>query len=202
MLFVSCKKDKKVITVDLGTNYFPREVGSWVIYDVDSIIHDDNDDQAGKIDTIRFKLKEIIESRGHKVEKLKTFPIVISDDIESVTKTKEVIKILDSLNLMQDVNRLKSRRARTGKSSLRGRGTKIGKSVLFVVSNKILLLLKINCNEAKIMAIVNMTIWLLHPFFVSTTLYVIQRMAMLPATFILLGFYIYLTGREIIINNK
>ncbi|MBL4623958.1 MAG: hypothetical protein JKY42_02275 [Flavobacteriales bacterium] len=62
MLFVSCKKDKKVITVDLGTNYFPREVGSWVIYDVDSIIHDDNDDQAGKIDTIRFKLKEIIES--------------------------------------------------------------------------------------------------------------------------------------------
>lgn len=74
--------------------------------------------------------------------------------------------------------------------------------LLFVVSNKILLLLKINCNEAKIMAIVNMTIWLLHPFFVSTTLYVIQRMAMLPATFILLGFYIYLTGREIIINNK
>jgi len=80
-------------------------------------------------------LHKIIESRGHKVEKLKTFPIVISDDIESVTKTKEVIKILDSLNLMQDVDRLKSRRARTGKSSLRGRGTKIGKSVLFVVSN-------------------------------------------------------------------
>ena len=79
--------------------------------------------------------KEIIKSRGHKVESLKTFPIVISDDIESVTKTKEVIKILDSLNLMQDVDRLKSRRARTGKSSLRGRGAKIGKSVLFVVSN-------------------------------------------------------------------
>ena len=79
--------------------------------------------------------KEIIKSRGHKVENLKTFPIVLSDDIESVTKTKEVIKILDSFNLMQDVDRLKSRKARTGKSSLRGRGTKIGKSVLFVVSN-------------------------------------------------------------------
>jgi len=35
---------------------------------------------------------------------------------------------------MQDVERLKSRKARTGKSSLRGRGTKIGKSILFVVS--------------------------------------------------------------------
>ena len=79
--------------------------------------------------------KEIIKSRGHKVENLKTFPIVISDDIESVTKTKELIKILGSLNLMQDVDRLKSRKARTGKSLLRGRGTKIGKSVLFVVSN-------------------------------------------------------------------
>ncbi len=79
--------------------------------------------------------KEIIGSRGHKVENLKTFPIVISDDIESVTKTKDMLKILDSLNLMPDVDRLKSRRARTGKSSLRGRSTKIGKSVLFVVSN-------------------------------------------------------------------
>ena len=81
------------------------------------------------------KSKEIIESRGHKIENLKIFPIIISDDIESVTKTKEVLKILNSLHLMQDVDRLKSRRPRTGKSALRGRGTKIGKSVLFVVSN-------------------------------------------------------------------
>ena len=36
---------------------------------------------------------------------------------------------------MQDIDRLKSRRPRTGKSALRGRTTKIGKSVLFVVSN-------------------------------------------------------------------
>ena len=57
------------------------------------------------------------------------------DEIEAVTKTKELIKILNSLNLMQDVDRLKSRKARSGKSLLRGRGAKIGKSVLFVVSN-------------------------------------------------------------------
>jgi len=79
--------------------------------------------------------KEIIKSRGHKIENLKTFPIVISDDIESIAKTKEALKILDSLNLMQDVDRLKSRKARSGKPLLRGRGAKIGKSVLFVVSN-------------------------------------------------------------------
>ena len=79
--------------------------------------------------------KEIVKSRGHKVEKLNVFPIVISNDIENVSKTKELLKILESLNLMQDVDRLKTRKARTGKSSLRGRSTKIGKSVLFVTSN-------------------------------------------------------------------
>ena len=79
--------------------------------------------------------KEIIEARGHKIGNLKTFPIVISDDIESITRTKEALKILDSLQLMQDVNRLKVRRVRTGKAALRGRSTKIGKSILFIVSN-------------------------------------------------------------------
>ena len=80
------------------------------------------------------KLKEMIISRGHKIDKINNFPIVVSDEIESITKTKEMIKILDSLNLSQDVQRLNRRKSRTGKSSLRGRGIKIGKSVLFVVT--------------------------------------------------------------------
>ena len=40
-------------------------------------------------------------------------------------------------------------------------------------------------------------LWLLHPLFVSTTLYVVQRQAMLPATFILLGLLAYLRGRRL-----
>lgn len=38
--------------------------------------------------------------------------------------------------------------------------------------------------------------WLLHPLFVSTTLYVVQREAMLPVTFSLLGLLGWLRGRE------
>jgi tetratricopeptide (TPR) repeat protein len=38
--------------------------------------------------------------------------------------------------------------------------------------------------------------WLLHPLFVSTTLYVVQREAMLPATFTLLGLLAWLHGRQ------
>lgn len=39
-------------------------------------------------------------------------------------------------------------------------------------------------------------LWLLHPLFVSTTLYIVQREAMLPTTFTLLGLLIWLHGRH------
>jgi large subunit ribosomal protein L4e len=78
--------------------------------------------------------KELVENRGHKVEGIDTFPLVISDDIEKVSKTSELTKVLDDLKITQDVNRLKSRKRRTGKVALRGRVSKVGKSALFVVS--------------------------------------------------------------------
>jgi len=79
--------------------------------------------------------KHLIENRGHKVEQIKSFPIVISDEIESVSKAEEMSKILKSLNLSEDIERLKNRKPRTGKSALRGRKTKIGKSILFVTKS-------------------------------------------------------------------
>jgi len=68
--------------------------------------------------------------------------------------------------------------------------------LLYFVSKKILNLLDVAKNKIKLAAALNMTIWILHPFFVSTTLYVVQRMAMLPVTFILIGIYVYLLARE------
>lgn len=79
--------------------------------------------------------KEIIESRGHKLDKIESFPIVISDEIENTSNAKEMRKIFDSLNLSQDIRRLESRNVRTGKSALRGRPKKKGRSVLFVTKN-------------------------------------------------------------------
>lgn len=40
--------------------------------------------------------------------------------------------------------------------------------------------------------------WLLHPLFVSTTLYIVQREAMLPATFTLAGLLLWLHGRDLL----
>ena len=79
--------------------------------------------------------KNLVESRGHRVEGIESFPIVVSDDIESVSKTSDMVKVLDSLKLAQDVKRLETRKARSGKPSLRGRSKKVGKSVLFVAKD-------------------------------------------------------------------
>lgn len=78
---------------------------------------------------------EAVRSRGHVTGSVETFPIVIQDNIESVNTAKDLTGVLESLGLYGDVLRLESRRSRTGKSALRGRGKKSGKSVLFVVSD-------------------------------------------------------------------
>ena len=79
--------------------------------------------------------KNIIELRGHKIQGIDTFPIVVSDDIESVSKANDISKILNSLKLTQDVSRLETRKVRSGQSRLRGRSKKVGKSVLFVTKD-------------------------------------------------------------------
>src|SRR5574337_861570 len=66
----------------------------------------------------------LVKLRGHKVDKIESFPIVVSDQIESVSKSKELSKILDSLHVSQDVERLRGRlKRRSGKPQLRGRST-------------------------------------------------------------------------------
>ena len=79
--------------------------------------------------------KDLIQSRGHKVEDIKSFPIIVSNDIESISKASQMFKVLEDLKLMKDVERLQARKPRTGKASLRGRSKKVGKSVLFVTKD-------------------------------------------------------------------
>jgi len=50
--------------------------------------------------------------------------------------------------------------------------------------------------RADVASVLATATWALHPFFVSTVLYVVQREAMLPATFTLLGLLCWLRARE------
>lgn len=79
--------------------------------------------------------RDMVESRGHIIRDIESLPILVEDDAEEISKTKELLTLLDKLGLSDDINRLKSRRARSGKSLLRGRGKKIGKSVLIVAES-------------------------------------------------------------------
>lgn len=79
--------------------------------------------------------KQIIASRGHVVDKIESFPIIVSDDVEKITKAKEISKVFDALHLSEDIQRLEKRKARSGRSVIRGRKTKIGKSVLLVAKD-------------------------------------------------------------------
>jgi len=58
IILVSCKKDSPV-TTDFGYNYFPTDVKRYIIYDVDSIVHNDF---TSTIDTFKYQVKEYIAS--------------------------------------------------------------------------------------------------------------------------------------------
>jgi hypothetical protein len=60
--------------------------------------------------------------------------------------------------------------------------------------------LDIPAQRSRLAALVAAGIWTIHPFFVSTVLYVVQREAMLPATWTLLGLLCWLRGRRLLLE--
>jgi large subunit ribosomal protein L4e len=78
--------------------------------------------------------KGIIETRGHKVKNIVNFPIVVSNDIESVSNSKELLRVFISLGLEEELKRSKSsKKARTGKARRRGRRSKVATSALIAI---------------------------------------------------------------------
>lgn len=75
---------------------------------------------------------EIVKSRNHVFEG--ELPKVIVDEFETMSKTKEVIKVLKAIGVYADIERAKERkRQRAGIGKMRGRRFVSKKSVLFVV---------------------------------------------------------------------
>ncbi|MTD10599.1 tetratricopeptide repeat protein [Acinetobacter sp. YIM 103518] len=73
--------------------------------------------------------------------------------------------------------------------------------LLFWATTLILISYKLEQQKIYWIALVSTSIWLLHPYFVSTTLYVVQRMAQLATLFSLIGIVGYLKGR-LLLNTK
>jgi large subunit ribosomal protein L4e len=76
----------------------------------------------------------LVEARGHRFTR--ELPVVAKNDLESLSKTTDVIKFLVAAGLWDDVQRAKDgRHIRAGKGKLRGRKYKSRKSLLIVAGN-------------------------------------------------------------------
>ncbi|MBU5575270.1 MAG: 50S ribosomal protein L4 [Candidatus Aenigmatarchaeota archaeon] len=73
-------------------------------------------------------------SKRHKIPKI-DLPLVISDDFENISKTKDAKNILISLNLKDELKRAKNKKIRAGKGKMRGRKYKQKRSLLIISKN-------------------------------------------------------------------
>jgi large subunit ribosomal protein L4e len=79
--------------------------------------------------------KEVVASRGHSVVDVPEIPLIVTDDLEGLKKTKEVEETLIRLGMLSDIYRVaESRRVRAGKGKRRGRKMKRAVGPLIVVA--------------------------------------------------------------------
>lgn len=71
-------------------------------------------------------------------------------------------------------------------------------TLIFWAGYRLLLQIGRNESDAVLIALLAAAIWLLHPYFVSTTLYVVQRMSQLAALFAMVAIVGYLHGRSLL----
>merc|ERR1711970_82400 len=67
-------------------------------------------------------LPALAMTKGHRVEAVPEFPLVLDDSVESIKKTKDAVTVLRKTNAWADVERVKaSRRYRAGRGKMRNR---------------------------------------------------------------------------------
>lgn len=78
--------------------------------------------------------KETVAARGHIVEDVPDFPLVVVDDIQNLKKTQEVRDAFIQLGVWSDIYRVKeSRKIRAGKGKIRGRKIKQAVGPLLII---------------------------------------------------------------------
>ncbi len=77
--------------------------------------------------------REIVANRGHSVETVTQFPLVVGDEVQSISKTNDVKILFEKLGVWPDVKRADRKKIRPGRGKTRGRKKKIGKGPLIVI---------------------------------------------------------------------
>ncbi|CAO1627424.1 unnamed protein product [Parajaminaea phylloscopi] len=67
-------------------------------------------------------IPSLLLARGHRVEQIEEVPLVVDDSVQSLTKTKEAVALLESVKAYDDVVKVSnSRKLRAGQGKLRNR---------------------------------------------------------------------------------
>ncbi|MFH0748475.1 MAG: 50S ribosomal protein L4 [Candidatus Bathyarchaeota archaeon] len=78
--------------------------------------------------------KDLVASRGHVTEGLPALPLIITDDVQEISKANEAKEVFEKLGLLPDLQRVKkSLKIRAGKGTARGRKWRHGVGPLFVI---------------------------------------------------------------------
>lgn len=79
--------------------------------------------------------KDLVASRGHMVDDVPDFPLVVVDEIQGLKRTKEVEEVFIHIGVWPDTFRVKeSRKVRAGKGKMRGRKMKQAVGPLLVIA--------------------------------------------------------------------
>lgn len=80
---------------------------------------------------------DCVRARGHQFDDSVSFPVVVEDDFQNITSTKEVGEVLDLIGVGYDVERAKDgTKIRAGRGKMRNRKYRTPVSILIVVSDR------------------------------------------------------------------
>lgn len=67
-------------------------------------------------------IPSLVMAKGHRIEDVPEFPLVVSDKVQELSKTKQAVALLKKLKAWRDIERVyKSKHIRAGKGKLRNR---------------------------------------------------------------------------------
>ena len=79
--------------------------------------------------------KEVVSSRGHVIDEVPDFPLIVTDKLQELNKTKDVKDTFLQLGIWPDIYRVReSRKVRAGKGKGRGRRMKQAVGPLIVIN--------------------------------------------------------------------
>jgi large subunit ribosomal protein L4e len=82
------------------------------------------------------KDKEMVVSRGHRIDNIKHMPLVLDDKVTDFKKSKELVELLKKLGLEKEMERVSEKKIRAGRGTSRGRKYVTRKGPLMIISGK------------------------------------------------------------------